>query len=61
MARTLQEPCQKLGVPFELRADPSLPLVDLDQARFKEILSELSDSINQLKSNKTNTLTYRQK
>ena len=41
MARTLQEPCQKLGVPFELRADPSLPLVDLDQARFKEILSEL--------------------
>jgi len=41
MARSLQEPCQKLGVPFELRADPNLPAVDLDQARFKEILTEL--------------------
>lgn len=39
--RALREPCQKLGVPFELRADPNLPPVNIDQARFKEILVEL--------------------
>jgi signal transduction histidine kinase len=41
MARALQEPCQKLNVPFELRADPNLPAIDIDQSRFKEILTEL--------------------
>ncbi len=41
MARSLQEPCARLGVPFQLRADPNLPAVELDQARFKEIVVEL--------------------
>jgi signal transduction histidine kinase len=39
--RSLREPCQKLGVPFELRADPALPAVEIDPTRFKEILIEL--------------------
>ncbi len=39
--RALREPSQKLDVPFELRADPSLPAIDIDQARFKDILTEL--------------------
>lgn len=39
--RPLREPCLKLNVPFELRADPGLPAIEIDQARFKEILVEL--------------------
>lgn len=39
--RALREPFQKLGVPFELRADPELPAVEADSGRFKEILVEL--------------------
>lgn len=39
--RTLREPCQKLGVPFELRADPALPPVEIDSSRFKDLLVEL--------------------
>ena len=41
MVRSLEEPCRKLGVPLELRADPELPEVDIDPARFREILHEL--------------------
>jgi len=41
LARSLEDLCRKLGVPIELRADPDLPVVDLDQARFREILDEL--------------------
>jgi signal transduction histidine kinase len=41
LARGWQEPCHKLDVPFELRADPNLPVVQIDQARFKEMLTEL--------------------
>ncbi len=39
--RTLREPFQKLGVPFEIRADSNLPMIDVDSARLKEILVEM--------------------
>jgi nitrogen-specific signal transduction histidine kinase len=37
----VREPSQRLDVPFELRADPGLPPVEIDSARFKELLLEL--------------------
>jgi signal transduction histidine kinase len=39
--RALREPCQRLEVPFELRADPALPPVEIDSSRFKEVIVEL--------------------
>ncbi|MGI8601485.1 MAG: sensor histidine kinase [Verrucomicrobiales bacterium] len=37
----LREPFEKHSVPFELRADPDLPVVEIDGARFKELLVEI--------------------
>lgn len=39
--RALREPFQKLEVPFELRVDPELPVVEVDTGRLKEVLVEL--------------------